>query len=175
MQLQLLGYLNVLRHWKNPQAVFGVRRLVPAGVFYVNLRGEYKGGGTRAEKSSRMPTRHAASRIVTREDLTPLVLDMLDRTGAADQFNYRRNNDGSLRKGSVEALPRAEFEKLLDGVETQLREMGERIFSGAAQVDPYRKGRQTPCEFCDYQAACRIDKWTHQFHVLRSADGPSAK
>ena len=174
VQLQLLAYLNVLRHWKNPQAVFGVRRLVPAGVFYVNLRGEYKGGGTRAEI---LADADAARRLAYRHTgrFDAVVLDMLDRTGAADQFNYRRNNDGSLRKGSVEALPRAEFEKLLDGVETQLREMGGRIFSGAAQVDPYRKGRQTPCEFCDYQAACRIDKWTHQFRVLRSADGPSAK
>jgi ATP-dependent helicase/nuclease subunit B len=151
VQLQLLAYLNVLRHWKNPQAVFGVKRLVPAGVFYVNLRGEYKGGGTRTGR------------------FDAGVLDQLDRTGAADQFNYRRNSDGSLRKGSVEALPRAEFETLLDGVETQLRKMGERIFSGAAQVDPYRKGRQTPCEFCDYQAACRIDRWTHPFRVLPAA------
>jgi ATP-dependent helicase/nuclease subunit B len=99
-------------------------------------------------------------------------VDKLDRTGAADQFNYRLNADGSLRKGSVEALPRAEFEKLLDGVEIQLSEMGGRIFSGAAQVDPYRKGKQTPCEFCDYQAACRIDKWTHQFRMLRAASTP---
>jgi ATP-dependent helicase/nuclease subunit B len=47
--------------------------------------------------------------------------------------------------------------------------MGKRIFEGAAKVDPYRKGKQTPCEFCDYQAACRIDKWTHQYRVLRAA------
>ena len=92
----------------------------------------------------------------------------LDKTGAADQFNYRVNNDGSLRKDSVEALPRANFDKLVDAVETQLREMGGRIFSGAAQVDPYRKGKQTPCEFCDYQAACRIDRWTHPYRVLRA-------
>jgi ATP-dependent helicase/nuclease subunit B len=168
VQLQLLAYLNVLRHWKNPQEIFGVKRLVPAGVFYVNLRGEYKGGGSRdeiladADESRRLAYRHTG-----RFDAG--VLDKLDRTGAADQFNYRRNSDGSLRKGSVEALPRAEFEKLLDGVETQLREMGGRIFSGAARVDPYRKGTQTPCEFCDYQAACRIDKWTHQYRVLRAA------
>jgi ATP-dependent helicase/nuclease subunit B len=96
----------------------------------------------------------------------------LDKTGAADQFNYRRNNDGSLHKGSVEAMPRPVFEKLLDGVETQLREMGERIFSGAAQVDPYRKGKQTPCEFCDFAAACRIDKWTHPFRPLGAASEP---
>ena len=168
VQLQLLAYLNVLRHWKNPQAMFGVNRLIPAGVFYVNLRGEYKGGGSRAEiLADADESRRKAYRHTGRFDADALT--QLDRTGAADQFNYRRNNDGSLRKGSVEALPRAEFEKLLDGVETQLRTMGERIFSGAAQVDPYRKGKQTPCEYCDYQAACRIDKWTHQYRVLRAS------
>jgi ATP-dependent helicase/nuclease subunit B len=171
VQLQLLAYLNVLRHWKNPLNVFGVKRLIPAGVFYVNLRGEYKGGGSRVEiLADADESRRKAYRHTGRFDAG--VLDKLDRTGAADQFNYRRNNDGSLRKGSVEAMPRMEFEKLLDGVEKQLREMGERIFSGAAQVDPYRKGKQTPCEFCDYQAVCRIDKWTHPFRVLRAASTP---
>ena len=173
VQLQLLAYLNVLRHWKNPQAVFGVNRLVPAGIFYINLRGEYKSGGTRDEiLADADAARRKAYRHTGRFDAG--VLDKLDRIGAADQFNYNRNKGGSLRKGSVEALPHAEFEELLDNVKTQLREMGERIFSGAAQVDPYRKGKQTPCEFCDYQAACRIDQWTHQFRVLRSADEPSA-
>ncbi len=168
VQLQLLAYLNVLRHWKNPQEVFGVSRLVPAGVFYVNLRGEYRGGGTREEVLAEADVaRRKAYRHTGRFDAG--VLDRLDRIGAADQFNYHRNSDGSLRKGSVEAMPRAEFEKLLDSVELQLRAMGERIFSGATEVDPYRKGTQTPCEFCDYQAACRIDKWTHSFRVLGTA------
>ena len=145
----------------------GALKIIPAGAFYVNLRGEYKGGGTRAEiLADADESRRKAYRHTGRFDAGALA--HLDRTGAEDQFNYRRNNDGSLRKGSVEAMPRAEFEKLLDGVEMQLRAMGERIFSGAAQVDPYRKGKQTPCEFCDYQAACRIDKWTHEYRVLRA-------
>jgi ATP-dependent helicase/nuclease subunit B len=171
VQLQLPGYLAALRRWPDPQEIFKVTRLVPAGVFYVNLRGEYKSGGTRAEiLADAGEARRKAYRHTGRFDAG--VLPHLDRLGAADQFNYRRNNDGSLRKGSTEALSRAEFEKLLDGVEAQLRGLGERIFSGAAQVNPYRKGKQTPCEFCDYQAACRIDKWTHQYRVLRAASTP---
>jgi ATP-dependent helicase/nuclease subunit B len=165
IQLQLLAYLAALRQWKNPREFFGAQKVIPAGAFYVNLRGEYKGGGSREEiLAGADEARRAAYRHTGRFDAD--VLDKLDSAFAADQFNYRLNADGSLRKGSVEALPRAEFEKLLDGVETQLREMGERIFSGEAKVDPYRKGKQTPCEFCDYQAACRIDRWTHQFRAL---------
>ena len=49
VQLQLLTYLNALRHWADPHDVLGVARLVPAGVFYVNLRGQYDSGDTRDE------------------------------------------------------------------------------------------------------------------------------
>jgi len=145
-----------------------VGRLVPAGVFYVNLRGQYQGGSTRAEVLDESgDARKRAYRHAGRFDAS--VLPKLDRAGAADQFNYRLNNDGSLRKGSVEALARADFVNLLDRVERQLREMGRAIFSGAAKVDPYRKGNETPCEFCDYRPVCRIDPWTHRYRVLRAA------
>jgi ATP-dependent helicase/nuclease subunit B len=168
VQLQLLGYLAALRHLPNPQEIFRVARLIPAGVFYINLRGEYKSGGTRDEILAEADeSRRKAYRHTGRFDAG--ALPQLDRTGAADQFNYRLNKDGSLRKGSPEALPHEGFEKLLDDVEIQLRGLGERIFAGAAQVDPYRKGKQTPCEYCDYQAPCRIDKWTHQYRPLRAA------
>ena len=167
VQLQLLAYLNVLQHWADPRGVLGVARLIPAGVFYVNLRGQYESDNTRAEalndagKARRLAYRHTG-----RFDAS--ALPKLDRLGMADQFNYQRNQDGSLRKGSVEALPRPVFEKLLNRVEMQLVEMGRAIFSGVAKVDPYRKGSETPCEFCDYRAACRIDPWTHRYRVLRA-------
>jgi ATP-dependent helicase/nuclease subunit B len=167
IQLQLLAYLNVLRHWKNPLAILGVKRLMPAGVFYVNLRGEYPSGGTRAEilaetdASRRKAYRHNGR-------FNAAALPQLDRRGVHDQFSYTLNKDGGLRSNSAEALPGKEFTALLDRVEEQLREMGEKIFAGATPVDPYRKGQQTPCEYCDYQAACRIDKWTHPFRVLRA-------
>jgi ATP-dependent helicase/nuclease subunit B len=167
VQLQLLAYLNVLLHWKNPRDIFGAGRLVPAGVFYVNLRGQFAGGGTREEVLGNTEAAKLAYRHSGRFDAG--ALDKLDRRHACDQFNYRLNQDGSLRKGSTEALPRAEFEILLDRVEVQLREFGNAIYSGEASVNPYRKGKQTPCEFCDYASACRIDPWTHQWRVLRTA------
>jgi ATP-dependent helicase/nuclease subunit B len=144
--------------------------ITPAGVFYVNLRGQYESGGTRDEALADADgARKRAYRHAGRFDAS--ALSRLDRTNAADQFNYRLNKDGSMRSNSVEALPRAEFEALLDRVEAQLQEMGRAIFSGAAQVDPYRKGHETPCDFCDYRPVCRIDPWTHRYRVL----SPSAE
>jgi ATP-dependent helicase/nuclease subunit B len=167
IQLQLLAYLGALRQWKNPREFFGVDKIIPAGAFYVNLRGEFKGGGSRAEVLGDNEAKKMAYRHNGRFDAG--ILDKLDRVQARDQFNYRLTTAGKLFGNSTEALPQAEFDALLDVVEAQLRAMGERIFSGVAAVDPYRKGTQTPCEHCDYRAACRIDPWTHEWRVLRTA------
>jgi ATP-dependent helicase/nuclease subunit B len=168
VQLQLPGYLAAVRRWSHIHLEPGVEQLIPAGVFYVNLRGKYESDATRVEaladagESRRLAYRHTGRFSV---DALPKLDNRLEAT-AGDQFNYRRNQDGSLKKGLVEALSRAEFEALLDRVETQLTGMGRAIFAGAAGVDPYRKGTETPCRFCDYRAVCRIDPWTHRYRTL---------
>jgi ATP-dependent helicase/nuclease subunit B len=169
VQLQLLGYLSVLRHWPDPRPLFGVGRLFPVGVFYVNLRGRYERGSSRtevlagAEEARKLAYRHTGrfdASVVRKLDDRPDV-------SQGDQFNFRVNKNGGLRANSAEALERGQFEALLENMERQLREMGARIFAGDTVVDPYRKGGTTPCEQCDYQSICRIDPWTHRYRVLR--------
>jgi ATP-dependent helicase/nuclease subunit B len=167
VQLQLLGYLAAVRRW--PAAFFGAQQIVPAGVFYVNLRGQFESGASRAEV---LADPEAARRLAYRHSgrFDAAFLDHLDRLRAHDQFNYQLNKDGSVRSNSAEALSCKEFTALLDQVEAQLRTLGEGIFSGAAAVDPYRKGGTTPCGYCDYRAVCRIDEWTHEFRELRALE-----
>ena len=64
-------------------------------------------------------------------------------------------------------MPSAEFAALLDSVETNLKRMGQEIFSGLASVSPYRKGSATACDQCVYHSICRIDPWTYSFRVLK--------
>jgi len=172
VQLQLLAYLNVLRHWENPPLWLGLRRLEPAGVFYVNLRGSFESGATRDDilpdlgRARRLAYRHTGRFDVTR-------LPLLDRTKAVDQFKYRLTKEGNTYKGSVEALPREQFIALLDGVENRLMDMGRRIFAGDTAVAPYRQGAKTPCDYCDYTSICRIDPWTHTYRRLQKAPTPA--
>ncbi len=170
LQLQLLTYLNVLRHWPNPQKRFGAQRLIPAGVFYVSLRGKYPREQNRrealadAEGARKLAYRHAG-RFDRR------VLSLLDARPDAregDQFNYRLTGKGVVNKRSREAMDPAEFEALLEAVEEQLRLMGRQIYSGRAEAAPYRKGAATACDQCSYRSICRIDPWTHPFRVLRT-------
>ncbi len=169
LQLQLLAYLNVLRRWPNPREIFGATRLVPAGVFYVNLRGQYKGQPNRtAALADAGDARKLAYQHSGRFDA--LVLPRLDARADAvkgDQFNYAKKKDGTLNKNSREALASQEFAALLEVVEENLKTMGREIFSGTVKVSPYRKGGVTACDHCDYRAVCRIDPWTHPFRALR--------
>jgi len=171
VQLQLPAYLAALRTW--PAAWFGAEKIVPAGVFYANLRGQFEGGGSRAEV---LADTDAARKLAYRHSgrFDAGFLDKFDHRHARDQFNYQLNKDGGVRSNSTEAIPGKEFTALLDQVEEQLRSLGGQIFSGAAAVDPYRKGSAAACDFCDYRAACRIDPWTHPWRVLRAMEAKEA-
>jgi ATP-dependent helicase/nuclease subunit B len=172
LQLQLPAYLNVLRHWPEPRPVFGVSRLVPAGVFYVNLRGRYERGRDRDEAlSDAGEARKLAYQHTGRFDAQHLrKLDTRAGATRGDQFKYALNKDGSVSRLSREALETAEFLALLDTVESNLKQMGRAIYAGAAKVDPYRKGATLACDQCDYHAICRVDPWTHVYRVLRKPE-----
>jgi ATP-dependent helicase/nuclease subunit B len=143
--------------------------LVPAGVFYVNLRGRYYSESNRRlaladpENARKMAYRHAG-----RFDQRALVkLDARPNATVGDQFNYRRNQDGTIRSGNPEAMTTKQFIAMLDSVAANLKRMGRDIYAGVASVAPYRKGTTTACDHCGYRSICRIDPWTHSFRLLR--------
>ena len=169
IQLQLLAYLNVLRSLEEPGKIFGVRQLVPAGVFFVNLRGKYASAKTRREVLDGFPAAKAiAYQHAGRFDLKVLRrLDNREHVTSGDQFNYRLKKDGQIHSACREPLETAPFKEMLDAVEGHLRRMGQEIYAGRVDPDPYRRGNATACEHCEYQSICRIDPWTHPFRVLQ--------
>jgi ATP-dependent helicase/nuclease subunit B len=169
LQLQLLTYLNVLRRFGGIEALFQVKHLVPAGVFFVSLRGKYPRKDTRTEAvSPSSEDRKAAYQHTGRFDIRALPrLDARPERAKGDQFSFRLKTDGMPSKNSKEVLPSADFIALLDSIEARMREMGIRIFSGDAEVAPFRKGPLTACLHCDYRGVCRVDPWTQEYRVLK--------
>ena len=168
MQLQLLSYLNALLHLPEPKKIFGVNRLVPAGVFYVPLRARSEGADSRQEIILRAPDAAlAAYQHTGRFDGS--ALSKLDNRGLdkGDQFKFAKKKDGGFSKNGNEALTAQAFGELLDKVESDLRGHGERIFSGDVAARPYRKGNRRACDWCQCQPVCRFDSWIHPYNVLR--------
>jgi len=169
LQLQLMTYLNVLRLSPEAEKFFGVKRLVPAGVFYVSLRGKYPRKETRDEALKDVAEdRKSAYQHTGRFDIRALSrLDARPKAAAGNQFVYRLTADGLPWKNSREAMDSSAFMALLDSIEGNLKRMGSEIFSGTARLSPFRKGSLTACAHCDYRAICRVDPWTQEYRVLK--------
>jgi ATP-dependent helicase/nuclease subunit B len=168
LQLQLPAYLGVLQHLSGPEEIFGVRRLVPAGVFYVNLRGHFPRGDTRDEVlQTAIEARHQAYKHLGRFDVAALP-DLDNRDSAqGTQFNFKKNNDGRLDARNADPMPSQAFRQLLEATEQQLRRIGREVFAGNIELNPYQHGAKRPCATCQFQGICRIDPWTHSFRVLK--------
>ena len=168
VQLQLLAYLNVLRHWSNPP-----RGRACAG----SPRRRFLYQSPRLLRQRRHPRR---SPVPGRPGPPPGLPPHRPLRRRPPAPARPRPGDGPVQipaqarrqphQGSAEALPPEQFLALLDGVETRLIAMGRRLFAGAAAVDPYRKGAATACDYCDYAPICRIDPWTHPYRRLQAAD-----
>lgn len=169
IQLQLLAYLAVLRRLPAAREILNVKGLVPAGVFYVDLHGSYKGASSRtealgdADKARLRAYRHSGR-------FSMGALPQLDRghhESPSGQFNYKLTKQGAPNRVYTDLLEVSEFNALVNGVEGQLRAMGRDIFTGVAKLNPYVKSSVTACDQCDYQSICRIDPWTHSYRILK--------
>jgi ATP-dependent helicase/nuclease subunit B len=174
LQLQLAAYLGVLRHLDDARELFGVRRLAPAGVFYVNLRGQSENGKTRTSVlKTREEFRQKRYQHLGRFD--GAALRFLDSRGAKEgaQFKFKLRIDGAPHGKNTDLLRTEDFRQLLDHVEAELVRMGREIYDGAIAVNPYQRGDKVACDNCDYKSICRFDSWTQPYRVLRAA-GPEA-
>jgi ATP-dependent helicase/nuclease subunit B len=167
LQLQLPAYLSVLRRLPHPEKIFGAARLKPAGVFYINLRGNFKPGETRQEVlENAEPAWQAAYKHSGRFDLA--ALPHLDNRGESKgtQFNYRLKKDGQPYANVPDPMEHGAFLEMLEQVEQNLVRMGRAIFAGEIELNPFQKGTVRACDHCVYQGICRIDPWSHAFRQL---------
>jgi ATP-dependent helicase/nuclease subunit B len=168
LELQLLAYLGVLRHLANPRGRFDADKLLPAGVFYVNLRGAHRPSKTRAEVLN-APAEERALAYQHLGRFNGQFLRYFDQRGAhkGDQFRYAKNQKGEFSKRANDALEPREFLQLLDDVEAHLGRIGRAIFEGQVRAAPYRKGNETACAYCDYRPICRFDPWIEPYRILQ--------
>ena len=106
-------------------------RLIPAGVFYINLRGNFKPGETRDDVlQDDEPAWQAAYKHSGRFDLA--ALPHLDNRGETKgtQFNYRLRKDGQPNANTPDPMDHVQFQRMLDQVEKNLVRMGRGIFAG---------------------------------------------
>ncbi len=169
IQLQLPGYLAALRRCEGAAALFGAGAIRPAGIFFVNLRGEYASAANRDEVLADKSAAHArAFRHIGRYDAATLPYLDNRNVSEGDQIPYKRKLNGQPGQQVKGPEPTGVFGELLDQTEAQMEQFGREIYAGKISVDPYKRGTTTPCEQCEHSAICRIDPWVHEFRRLNT-------
>jgi ATP-dependent helicase/nuclease subunit B len=155
LELQLLSYLGFLRQL-SPSA--HLPQLVPAGVFYVGLRGSADAAQSRGEVfENPEATGRSAFRHEGRFDGAWHA--HLDGAGCEEQFSSHY---------TVKLAPEA-FTQLMVDVEAHLKRLGAEILDGKISIEPYRKNqRDTACVHCEFKCICRFDPWIEPYRALKS-------
>ena len=165
LQLQLPAYLAALTVLAKEYSKLKGRTARPTGMFYVRLRNSEQRSKSRDADSGK-PTKPFEHTGRFSFDFLSL-FDSDHTSGSSGQFSYRLKNDGTPYANSQELVSQEALTGIVRDAEDMLRVMGDQIMDGNIAVDPYRKGTQLPCSFCEHKSICRIDPWTHAYRSPR--------
>ncbi len=79
----------------------------------------------------------------------------------------------TFTKGGVgvrsKTVPKDDFGYLLGFVQEKVREMSSQIFSGRADILPFRRGQRRACTYCPYGPLCVFDVLVsgNQYRVIK--------
>ncbi|AET68349.1 helicase-exonuclease AddAB, AddB subunit [Desulfosporosinus orientis DSM 765] len=91
----------------------------------------------------------------------PKVLEAMDSTfslGQSDLLGVRLKKDGSFQKGA-NVLTEDQFSLLGSYLHQWFKQKGEEILNGDISLSPYRRGKRTGCQYCDYKPVCHFDPY----------------
>ena len=152
LQLQLMVYMDAAV--KQEKKWHPDKEIVPAGVFY------YRISDPLVDKQEEQ-TEEAILKELKPDGLISLkddVLKHLDHSGSGESLAVpvKYNKNGSLSKGS-KAVPEEEFRLMMEHAARKIEETHRRILSGETDAKPYRKGKETGCDYCKYRHICGFD------------------
>lgn len=166
LQMQLVVYMDAameMEKKKHPG-----KEPVPAGIFYYHIDDpmvDRQGGMTPEEieagilrklrmnglvNSSLEAIRHMDREIQTESDVIPVAL-----------------KDGLVQETKSSVAGGRRFEYLSGFVQDSLKTMGEEILNGSAEVNPYKQGTRTACDYCPYHSVCGFDLKTSGYGFRR--------
>lgn len=155
MGLQMLIYLFALKTSGEKRYNMPVE---PAGVLYLPARNDVI----------------SASRYITDDELEKLrnnnltrsglllddeeILDAMEHRDGAPRFMpFKLNKEGNPIGPSLASAE--QLGKLSQYVDKELKNLISALSGGKSAPDPYQRGENTPCQWCDYAEACRNEKF----------------
>ncbi len=153
-QIQLMVYLDAMlsseksKNNKEPH---------PGGIFYFKIDDPMI-------KTTEKAVEHVEKEINKKLKMKGLVLEDINIIKKIDESIGKSSTiipagltkSGELTKNSS-ALPEEDFKALLNHVRGLVKEIGEEMLKGNVKIEPFKKGKDTPCKYCTYTSICQFD------------------
>ncbi|WP_310604007.1 helicase-exonuclease AddAB subunit AddB [Anaerosporobacter sp.] len=175
LQLQLAVYLSAsmeLQQKKNPDS-----QIEPAGVFYYNIDDPIVDKTSDVETAILKELR--MNGLVNGDMHVSKYLDtsFMDAEGGinpsikSDVVPIETNKDGYPTKRSATASSK-QFKEMSEYVNHKIVEIGREILEGQAEVNPYKLGDRTACDYCAFQGICGFDVKLpgNRYHQLKKLE-----
>ena len=153
LQLQLMIYLDGALQVE--QKKYAGREVVPAGVFYYNIKDpmiQEKIDADLETVSSGIMKELKMNGLVQSD---PDIVQKMDSSLSSIPVTF--NKDGSFRKNSSVASSE-QFAVLGRYVRTKIEKLRSSILAGDAEVSPYELGKKNACTYCPYVSVCGFDR-----------------
>ena len=146
LQMQLVLYLDAVMEIY--QRKYPEKEIVPAGIYYYHIQDPFveDSGSLSPEQLEEKRKRELRMKGLTNESQKVAV--HLEAVGG--------------QKISAER-----FEGLRRHVQHRVREFGERILAGEIEVAPYRRKKDSACDYCAFHAICGFDPKIPGYHFRR--------
>ena len=165
LQLQLMIYLDGAL--KVEQRKYPEREIVPAGIFYYNVKDPM------IQEKIHADVERVQDQVMKKLKMNGLVQADDDVSIKIDEtlasIPVSRNKDGSFSRRSSVAS-RQQFNALGEYVRRKICDIRESILDGNAAVAPYELGKKNACTYCPYITVCGFDRKIpgYEFHRLPS-------
>lgn len=182
LQLQLVVYLSAALELEQQQ--YPTKIVIPAGIFYYNIddpivvkqldEAKQELEATKGDTVSKDWEAKIEKSILKELKMNGLVNADMKVIAAMDTdfvneggkirgsvhsqiIPVETNKEGLLGKRSS-TITSQDFTKLRHFVQSKIKEYGTGILEGKTDLNPYKLGEQTACDYCEYSAVCGFDK-----------------
>ena len=173
LQLQLVVYLNAAMEIEQKKYVD--KQVKPAGIFYYNIKDPMIGGNGSEDDATLKNEILKDLRMNGLVSTEPAAITHMDRTlnltdnKSSQAIPVTYNKDGGFARGSS-VITEEKFKVLSKYVNDKIQEIGERIISGEASVNPYELAKKNACIYCEYRGICGFDERICNYKYRRLID-----
>lgn len=167
LEMQLVVYLDAAM--EQVQKNDPEKEVIPAGIFYYGIDDPIVGKGTSQQISSSLLKELRVNGLVNEEEEVVCHMDSdfnadgkLAPSVKSDVIPVETLKSGLFSKNSSVAS-RKDFHQLVAYTKQLMKQFGDEIIAGKTEINPYKLGDKTACDYCNYQGICGFDARSQGF------------